>query len=573
MDLKDAFLMSSRGAPTRFLNLSPNEDVLNPLDGGQTEDLKFESLLNAHGVYETTRFLLRLSPRVHELVGSIGEGPKLLADVDSEVIKAYSTYIHETVHWWQHIGSTSGLLLSLSFLGQTHPSLEHLRNAVAKFGPYKSLKSWTDKILRSEGPMAQAKLYDANIAVNNALDIEYYKWFAFAPRKSAPWLIEQQHFESVGHSYHIAYGHLLSMLSDTIDPTFSFLPDARAWDASFKDMNDQRVHGHYWRSPIEVPPLGLHAIFEGQARFTQLQFLDRTHKNSPTCDEWRAKGYLSGIYVSAFEKFLELSGCDWPRTIDDPIVNLFLLVCDLAINPTVGFPFDIDRFESFIFDVDVGLRFYRFSVAVKELPQLRDAIIGRSRAEYEATSEQLTESTGDDHPLAALAKVKSWVDESPTIQALLEEQRTFQYGDTNIALRVLVSHFLSFSLDKLEHPEFFCWVGANLAGTDLPQRSAELWMRHLSLFTDRGDRPGVYTRQWPGRKNEDVRALVEKFYTSLVLYDLTRQWLVEDGSFKVDVDWIFQSTAGDAHAWVNDVFKKAYGIDLKDVRLVAPSGS
>jgi len=57
-----------------------------------------------------------------------------------------------------------------------------------------------------------------------------------------------------------------------------------------------------------------------------------------------------------------------------------------------------------------------------------------------------------------------------------------------------------------------------------------------------------------------------------VLYDLTRQWLVEDGSFKVDVDWIFQSTAGDAKAWANDVFKKAYGIDLKDVRLVAPSG-
>lgn len=158
MDLKEALLMSSRGAPTRFLDLSPNEDVLNPLDGGQTEDVKFESLLSAQGVYETTRFLLRLSPRVHELVGSIGEGPQLLAAVDSELIKAYSTYIHETVHWWQHIGSTSGLLLSLSFLGQTHPGLGHLRNAVAKFGPYKSLKSWTDKKLRSEGSMAQEKL-------------------------------------------------------------------------------------------------------------------------------------------------------------------------------------------------------------------------------------------------------------------------------------------------------------------------------------------------------------------------------------------------------------------------------
>lgn len=564
--------MSSRAAPTRFLDLSPNEDVLNPLDGGQTEEIKFENLLNAHGAYETTRFRLRLSPRVHDLVNSIEEGPQLLADIDSEAIKAYSTYIHETVHWWQHIGSTSGLLLSLSFLGQTHPGLGHLRSTVAEFGPYKSLKSWTDKILRSEGPAAQTKLYHANIAVNNALDVEYYKLFAYAPKRSAPWLLEQRHFESVGHSYHIAYGHLLSMLSDTIDPTFSFLPDARAWDAPFKDLNVRRVQGHYWRSPIEVAPLGLHAIFEGQARFTQLQFLDRTHENSLTCDEWRTKGYLGGIYVSAFEKFLELSGSAWPETIDDPIVNLFLLVCDLAINPTVGFPSDIDRFESFIFDVDVGLRFYRFSAAVKELPQLKGAILDRSRAEYEAVSEKLTDFTGDDHPLAALMKIKSWVAESAAIQDLLEEQRTFRYGDTNIALRVLVSHFLLFSLDRLENPEFFCWVGAHLAGAELSQRSAELWLRHLSLFTDRGDRPGVYSRQWPGRDYEDVRAVVQKFFTSLVLYDLTRQWLVEDGSFKVDVDWIFQSTVGDANAWVNDVFRTAYGIDLKDVRLVAPSG-
>lgn len=77
--------------------------------------LTFAATLKAHGSYETTRFVLRLSPKNHELMDKIeakafGEGP-----VPWEAIQSYSTYIHETIHWWQHVGSTSGLLLSLSY--------------------------------------------------------------------------------------------------------------------------------------------------------------------------------------------------------------------------------------------------------------------------------------------------------------------------------------------------------------------------------------------------------------------------------------------------------------------------
>lgn len=54
--------MPSRGEPHRFLDLSPNEDILNPLDGGQTKKLKFDGFLSVQGAYEITRFRLRLSP-------------------------------------------------------------------------------------------------------------------------------------------------------------------------------------------------------------------------------------------------------------------------------------------------------------------------------------------------------------------------------------------------------------------------------------------------------------------------------------------------------------------------------
>ena len=26
-----------------------------------------------------------------------------------EGFRAYSTYVHETIHWWQHVGTTTGL--------------------------------------------------------------------------------------------------------------------------------------------------------------------------------------------------------------------------------------------------------------------------------------------------------------------------------------------------------------------------------------------------------------------------------------------------------------------------------
>ncbi|UIL31514.1 hypothetical protein LZK75_37765 (plasmid) [Rhizobium leguminosarum] len=89
----------------------------------------FSATLQAHGVYNTRQFVLRLSPRVHELVDALSSGD--FSEYDpAEIVQAYSTYIHETVHWWQHVGSTSGLIYSLCYPAQFSSSLEHLRIAI-----------------------------------------------------------------------------------------------------------------------------------------------------------------------------------------------------------------------------------------------------------------------------------------------------------------------------------------------------------------------------------------------------------------------------------------------------------
>ena len=49
-------------------------ELLTPLGDFLPENLSFEATLNAHGLYTTEEFVLRLSPRVHELVDAITRG-------------------------------------------------------------------------------------------------------------------------------------------------------------------------------------------------------------------------------------------------------------------------------------------------------------------------------------------------------------------------------------------------------------------------------------------------------------------------------------------------------------------
>lgn len=84
------------------------------------DDLR--SCLNARGLYSTMQFVLRLSPAVHRAIADTPTGIYTLRDLSLEQIESFSTLLHETIHWWQHIGSTSGFLLSLSYPVSASPA-------------------------------------------------------------------------------------------------------------------------------------------------------------------------------------------------------------------------------------------------------------------------------------------------------------------------------------------------------------------------------------------------------------------------------------------------------------------
>ncbi|MPT47969.1 MAG: hypothetical protein E2598_06055 [Sphingobium sp.] len=556
------------GNSLKFSDLKP--ELLDP-QGDQFEvPLTFAATLAAHGSYETTRFVLRLSPRNHELMDKIeanayGDGP-----VPWEAVQAYSTYIYETVHWWQHVGSTFGLLLSLSYFSQCHSTMGELREVLETFGPIKSLKRWTDDVLLEEGWAAQEKLAAANFAVNNALDVFYYKSYALRPRQAIKWMIEQNHFEDIGYMYSIVYGQLIGLVSDVIDPDFQFIQSMERLNNETLRLHTEGFEGFVKGSNVHLPYVGLHAIYEGQARFIQLDFLNRARSEPLSFEEWRAEGYLSGIYVEAFESFLKLTETEWPSSLFDPIVPLFLLVCDLAINPTRGLPFEVGHFENLIHQVDVGIRFAEFCFAIKDAPHLKAAINDLSLEEYAEVSGELCKARHYDHPMAALEEVVRWTEEYPTVQQLMEEHRTFDFKPENMNVRVFLSHYIAMCVDKYEYPHFFCWPGAFMAGHSIDVDFREVWLRHLSLFSDKADKDGVYPRKWPHRSEKSVKVTFDRFYGTMALYELTEQWILHDGPFNCDFSWMSDNYNHEIFAnWANETFKKVYGVNLSDFTIVS----
>ncbi|QOZ44772.1 hypothetical protein XH89_15780 [Bradyrhizobium sp. CCBAU 53340] len=551
-------------------NLDPT--LLEPVAKPLRAPGEFGACLNQLGTYTTEHFVLRLSPRVHELVDAVTSGARAPGDVDGETIQAYSTYLHETIHWWQHIGSISGLILSLTYPAQAHENLEHLEKVLKLVGPKKSLKRWAEDAARAGLTDEDPGLRAANMAVNNAVDAEFYKIATITPAL-IPQAMKDPYFETVGHCYWMAYTHAVGLLAATVDRDWLHLPDTAGWQERFIRNRDAKLEGWARDTQVRVAPLGLHALFEGQARMIQLQFLTFGMANPPTLDALKDAGYFRGEYGKAFESFLKATNSARPNFVDDPAVALFLLIVDLAINPTAGFPLDIESFENFIIDVDPGIRFLRLCQSVREEhPELLGRITEYSRQEYMQVADMLTKACGYDHPGVALSTIETWATAMPGVAEILAEKETFRFNPGNVVVRVLFSYFISFSIDKLKRPEFFCWPGAWLAAPRVSENSQSLFLKYLSLFTDRADDDGIFPRNIPGKAPEAITKTLSNFYANIINYDLTRQWILDEGPFRYDFDWLTQTySKAEMADWAKTRFEQVFRVHPDTFEILSSS--
>jgi len=516
----------------------------------------FAATLKGHGLYSTFHFVLRLSPAVHRKLASMPTGIIYSGRIDLEGIQAFSTYLHETIHWWQHIGSTYGLMLSMTYPTQAYANYSHLKNLIAGVGFKKSIRKLID-VLPGGGYGTPSG--SANIIINNHFDMEAFRGLTVSPL-SAKNIVENPQFENLGHAYSIAYGNIISLIASVSDRTFNVIPHPRAWSEPFRNLREAQEEGYYYGSPVSFYPIGAYEIFEGQARMVQLQYLHFATEGLIGMEAAEEAGMFNGVYGRAFSDFLRLTRLERPSSIDHPTVGLFLLICDLALNPGSGFPFPLVHYPTFIRDIEPGARFVWLStIARLKHPEVMDVIRDYSREEYDAVSRKLCASIFEHPPLAIAEEFSRWI-ELPEFAPLMSEHSAFRFAKSNVAARILLAHFLAFMRDKFVHPEIFCWPGAWMAGRGLSRESATLFDRHGALFVDKEDDDGVYPRLPIGRSESEVQETFDDFYAHNVIFDLTRQWICEPGPFRYDYRWLSQKASdAEIQEFAERTFESVYG--------------
>lgn len=525
--------------------------------------------LEAQGSYNSLDFVVRLRPDLHQILEDYG-GKVSMRQVESwKAAQAFSTYLHETVHWWQHVGTTAGLMLSFLQPAHAHMNRKSLDEVLAAHGAVKPLMKLSDSLLADGGRQDRS----LNRVINNWHDLEFFRKLVINPVRLAESVSLHPYFESVGHSYQMAIAATSWLIGATVDPNYEVLPHPREWEERANQLSEDEIEGFFYGSSIDVPPIGAAEIFEGQARFTQLQYLYGASNGTLSWNDIRERGMLTGVYVRAFETFLEWAEEDWPATVDDPIVGLFLLICDVALSPSEGLFLPMKDPSSMIWSTDPAWRFLYLTRSAKEQgASFKRSIQTYSAQEYWDVSQRLSDLILSPSPRQLAEAVSQYASMHPTWKLLMEEDQTFEYREGNFPIRVLLGRFTRVQCDKLQAPQFFCWPGMCMTSFRQPIDSEivmSLFHEHEALFLDRPDRD-VYPRRVPGRNEAALQHLMDEFFTWVSMYETTRQWIVDDGPFDHDYGWLTSKfTSAQTKAWADNAFKVGTGVHPDDF-LVLP---
>jgi hypothetical protein len=515
------------------------------------------------GSYNPMQFVLRLHKDVKDALDS--------ETLTYRKVQAFSTYLHENIHWWQHVGSHLGFIISINYPAVAHAAHRDLSKLLANGEKYKPIATY-DHLL-GDGGTHQHSNQLVNILLNNWYDTYYAKLFIWDNKEVNAIAQDRRFFLSVGHSFHILWLTSLTTLAATVDPDFAFLPNAPQWHEEFKRLEQQRAIGFVADAGFTISPLGTKALFEGQARFNQLQYLAIALDNRFSYTDFEAERMLDGIYVEAFNIFLKITSIPRPDNLNNSVVGLFLLLCDIAINPTDGFPVDVPFFDTFIVSNDPGLRFKMLCNAVAENSSRWLARIVRySAEEYRQLSEELSQKIVCLPPLRGSEVVAGWAVQHESVRQLMREEQEMNFSPHNLSIRLFFSKYIRFQQDKAKYPNVFCWPGKSMtseASSELtPELVKHLFDKHRALFIEHGDgeiRPILFD----GYPEENIREAFNAFYESNVSYDMIAKWLHEDGPFSYEYDWLTSKLdKAQLKDWVRNSFKIQFGLYPEDLTVL-----
>lgn len=531
---------------------------------------EFHACLQAHGLYHNKQFVVRLSPLNHSNMLELTELSKMdgmlnLEDAPPEYLFSYGTYIHENIHWWQHKGSICGLMRSMAQISYTHNNLDRIRDLHEHVGGIKPLFKWWHNQQNLEDSSDERVKELANIIINDFVDIEFYLLQSYNPQRIRD-LKRDPYYKSSEHSAIMVYLTVLADFTSNVDKSYKVFPDKDQLQNRYEKELERR-EGSDSPLVIHISPLGLLDVIEGQARMVQLQYL-RGVLGVNSLMMAKDKGYLENEYGRAFIYFIEQIKEDLPSEVDSPLVALFLLLCDIALNPDKGFISDVIDFNSFYESTDPGYRFVLCcTVIANKLPHLKNRIKLYSKSEYIEVSDEICKECGFLAPYTISKKISEWEAKNVEIEKLMKEHKKFKFTLYNIPTRLMLSEFIALNKDKADSPEFFCWPGMYLYGSNTSQECKEKWLSHTALFHDSEHSETIVPRYISGCEKKEVKDTFNQFYAAILVCDFLRQWIIRDGEFDLSFKWLTNEiNPEELHKVVESYAERQFSIRVEEFK-------
>ena len=515
---------------------------------------------NVVGQFDPMNCILYLDGDVSDALDASDGSPEFeVKDAGSPILLPFSTFLHEIIHWWQHVGTTSGLFYGLSIPTQALSTAKYLSEFGAELP--KPLTHSVTNSLPSEHP--------ALLSVLRWSELELGASLLFDPMTTSYTLRSRTRFyESLGHALLLTHISTMSAVASILDPGRRSLPDPDPWiDLYERFVKDERP----CFAPREIIEfaIGLREIAEGQARVSEIQYRSLAYETM-TWSEVKARGLLSGVYATAFEEFLRLTGFDEPSYPIDASVNLFLLLCDISLNPAEGYADDIADDGKFVYRVHPGIRFLKLCDLAKGNQGLLVGLKTLSAESYDVVAEALCGDAGWPTPretgrraLFRLERMSNW-------QQLQAQREAGNYGSRDAPIRFYFAEHHAFLKTKVELPHLFCWPASFLtskAESDPAEAEAvqEVLSWHMPPFLASSLESGVDSVHLSRMAPEQRSQFVSDYFATQVLYDLVRQWISKPGRFEFGYRWK-PALSGEEQSILRQRFDTSLGIRLADIR-------
>ncbi len=492
------------------------------------------------------------------LADRIEMGVALDAARTNEHLFGFGTYLHENMHWYQCVGTTYGVGRLLTSMAQSFGTFNRMRRAkLAKADIAKPLY----RLLAETEPHKGASRQLFNQAVNNWMDIEFTNAYFEQPSKYFERIRQDRFFRSLRHGSLVYIYEFIKLLADCCTSAGQYHEDSGQIILAELESSE---HANQ-----VVPPIGAAEIMEAAARISEIQYLQRASGRIYTWDKYKRMGLLEQKYIHAFNFFLKATLLD---VGDDPcssVTSLFLLVCDAALNPTVGYPRVIENPREFYRNWHPGVR---FSVICSILRMLQKRISFRSLSvdrDFADLCRDLCSVAGFDDPLK-VAEECVCLARSIGAEENLARLDSYSSNWPNLPAGYIIAKHLVAMKVRLQQP-FFLSIPAQYTKGDFEhQQAIHDTMESLAppfLRRNRGALQPIIPRESSisARTTEEFFSTLMKW---LVLFNMGRQLVSRNGSFVYTLPWIdsARSTA-DVRKFVDDDFERLSGYCADEIKL------